>query len=321
MKPPLPPPPPTLWAKIPVEFAFCVVMLPALSTSTAPALLPLPPLPPMLRAADAPPFCRLKSPLNPPLPPQPPIDCARMPSDASPDVEMSPVLPTWTLPAVALLPPPPPMARPALQRFLRRGQRGGNGEAAVAATAAERLRENAVRLIEERDDCSELIYAHIAASAAAAAGAGERHAQRAVLRGVGRQREPAVAAAAADRLRRDAVRLHAPSLDVVVARDADRAGRAAAAARAADRDAERRAARCEICPKSEAAVAAAAADRLRQDAVGIVCGRHKRDVADRRGRVERDAVAVDGDRARRPAAAAAAADARAQRGGAQTEGA
>ena len=106
---------------MPLEFAFGVaneppttpvVMLPTLSTSTLPAALPVPPFPPMLRAAPTPPFCRVSAPLKPPSPPEPPIDWARMPSDERPEVEMSPVLPTWASPAILLAPPAPPIETP-----------------------------------------------------------------------------------------------------------------------------------------------------------------------------------------------------------------
>ena len=50
--PPLPPPPPTLWAKIPEEPAPPVKMEPVLETLTAPPSPPAPPLPPNEKSSD-----------------------------------------------------------------------------------------------------------------------------------------------------------------------------------------------------------------------------------------------------------------------------
>jgi hypothetical protein len=74
--PPLPPPPPTDCARIPVDEFPVVVINAALSTSTVEALPPLPPAPP--RATFA--LIKLELALAlaatviPPLPPPPPID-------------------------------------------------------------------------------------------------------------------------------------------------------------------------------------------------------------------------------------------------------
>src|SRR5579872_3324680 len=115
LNPPDPPPPPIDCAEIPIALSPVVPICVKLPTVTAPALFPVPPLPPspiaitFVAALTSPPTAK------PPLPPPPPIDCARIPSDASPLVVMpttsvtSPLL-TMTVEAVLPLPPAPPSA-------------------------------------------------------------------------------------------------------------------------------------------------------------------------------------------------------------------
>src|SRR5258705_349130 len=76
-------------------------MLPTLVTVTVLALCPPAPLPPT--ATDAAPTPAVNDPAaeNPPLPPPPPIACARMPFGLSPSVRMLPLLSTTTAPAVS----------------------------------------------------------------------------------------------------------------------------------------------------------------------------------------------------------------------------
>src|SRR5581483_11780176 len=110
--PPLPPPPPTLWAKMPFACEPVVVMvLPAvfltgspLVTLTTPPVPPPPPVPPTERLLPTrPPEAAIAT---PPLPPPPPTLCARIASESAACVERLPVLATET---VAPLPPPPPL--------------------------------------------------------------------------------------------------------------------------------------------------------------------------------------------------------------------
>jgi hypothetical protein len=94
LKPPLPPPPPTLCARMPSELSPAVeIVAPPLVNVTAPAPLPVPPFPPRLTAPVGP---ELNAPatLKPPLPPPPPILCATNPG------ELLPMLP----PAIAGVP-------------------------------------------------------------------------------------------------------------------------------------------------------------------------------------------------------------------------
>ena len=95
---------------MPTEFELAVEIFPVLETTTAPAALPLPPLPPRLLVKAAPPLVRLSAPLMPPLPPEPATDWAKMPSAFMPDVLILPVLVTCTSPDVAPVPPVPPIA-------------------------------------------------------------------------------------------------------------------------------------------------------------------------------------------------------------------
>ena len=91
-----------------------------LMTVTSPAVLPLPPPPPVLVASAAPLFEKVPATEKPPLPPPPPTDCARMPSELFPPVKMSPVLVTFTvLPVPALLPDPPTLSALELSSMLR----------------------------------------------------------------------------------------------------------------------------------------------------------------------------------------------------------
>ena len=116
--PPSPPPPPMLCATMPRDAVFVVTMLPKFSTVTAPPLPALAPLPPI---ATRPPAFE-------PLPPLPPTDCAKMPSDwhagrrdaagavvdgPSPCSALPPFDPdpprAIRPPALPPVPPPPPM--------------------------------------------------------------------------------------------------------------------------------------------------------------------------------------------------------------------
>ena len=98
--PPLPPPPPTDCAKMPVESAPSVVILPPCRTVTVELVPPPAPLPP---TATMPPEL-------PPSPPPPPMLCATMPRDAVFVVTMLPKFSTVTAPPLPALAPLPPMA-------------------------------------------------------------------------------------------------------------------------------------------------------------------------------------------------------------------
>ena len=96
---------------MPVEWPAVVAIAPLLSTSTRPPSLPDPPLPPSeswpfqllsvfcgsvqllsLALLHLEPRKRLTASAMPPVPPPPPTDCARMPTDPSPAVEIAPAL-------------------------------------------------------------------------------------------------------------------------------------------------------------------------------------------------------------------------------------
>ena len=140
----------------------------------------------------------------------------------------------------------------------RGAEAAGDDEAAIAATAAERLRDDAGRAVLECLDAAAGGHVDLLAGAAGAALAADPdgdHARSA-------QRKAAIAATAADRLRQDAggiraVRRNLRVGDVVGHHVAVAAGRAAAANGDRGDGAGR---------ETAAAIAAAAADRLRQDA-------------------------------------------------------
>src|SRR6185437_9714088 len=203
-------------------------------------------------------------------------------------------------------------------RFLGRRNGGRNREPAVSAAARDRFGEDAVGLIACRHDRAERVDRRLAGGIARPAGAGEGQAERAIFGAVCGDGEAAIAAAAADRLGRDAVRLGAGRHDVVVACDRRVHRGAAARARASDRGAQRRALRDVRCDR-KSAIAAAPADRLRQNAVGALTCRRERDHAGGRNRVEAHAIAVDGGGPRRPAARARTADGGAEATDAKTQ--
>src|SRR5581483_6680205 len=86
VKPPLPPPPPTLCARMPYAlFPLLAIVDAELLTTTCELDPPLPPFPPIERFKVLPPV--RPAPLeNPPFPPPPPIDCAAMSAELSPGV-------------------------------------------------------------------------------------------------------------------------------------------------------------------------------------------------------------------------------------------
>ena len=119
---------------------------------------------------------------------------------------------------------------------------------------------------------SEAIDANRRAIAAASAAAAERKGKRITGQ---RQRacEAAIAAAAADRLRQDAVGIRAIGQNILAGRrQGHRAGVAAARAAAAKRDSDRPRA-ADRQRAREAAIAAAAANRLRDDARRVLACR------------------------------------------------
>ena len=124
--PPLPPPPPTDWARMPSDISPKVAMLAALLTVTSRPLPPPTPWPPTVLTALLPFELVKPAPIaKPPLPPPPPTDWARMPVALSPTVEMnepasvvtctlppSPAAPPWPPVLLVAESPPMPRARP-----------------------------------------------------------------------------------------------------------------------------------------------------------------------------------------------------------------
>src|SRR5579872_5373200 len=86
-RPPYPPPPPIDCARIPPEFSPVVRML---SNDAATTSAPAPAAPPLPNVYDdfTPVLVIFPDALTPPEPPPPPIDCAVMPTELSPTVEI-----------------------------------------------------------------------------------------------------------------------------------------------------------------------------------------------------------------------------------------
>ncbi len=187
---------------------------------------------------------------------------------------------------------------------------GRDGQAAIAAAAADALRldamcietagvDNAAEVVRDRHRPREVTGA--AAAAERATHAIRRRVRPGELR---RDRQPTVTAFAADALREDPFRGLFQGRDRLAVRNADVAGSIAAAALTADRQADRegprarrRAGPAQYTGNSDAAITATAADALREDAVGILTTR------------EDAGLVVDIDVAARAAHAAFAADA------------
>ncbi len=182
--------------------------------------------------------------------------------------------------------------------------RSRNCKAAVAATAADALREQTDRAIALGRDHASVFRSRrdedAAGVAAAVARAAECRADRAAARtDRARDAEAARAATAADALRKQAVRIGALRRDLTGARDEYVAADAGLRAVAAEAEVRRCTLR-DLAHDGEAAVAAATADALRQQAVGVVaCCR------------DRCASILDRHRVRSAATTTAAADSRA----------
>ena len=95
------------------------MIAPSLTTVTVPPCDPAPPLPPTVGLIEVVPL-RLPVMAKPPLPPPPPIDWARRPTEWAPPVVIAPSLVTVTVPPDVPAPPAPPkvglteaMPRPA----------------------------------------------------------------------------------------------------------------------------------------------------------------------------------------------------------------
>jgi hypothetical protein len=150
----------------------------------------------------------------------------------------------------------------------------GDRKAAVAAAAAHALREQPERAralgLDLLAGAGEI---HCSGAAARAPGTAERDAD---LHAVGRHAagdgEAAAAAAAAHALREQAVRCRAHGVDAARTGEVHLTARARRPAAAAHREVHRRRS-ADAARDAEAAVAAAAADALRQRAVGAVAGR------------------------------------------------
>ena len=210
-------------------------------------------------------------------------------------------------------------------------------EGAVAAALADRLGKDAVAQRAAGADVAAMPQRDVAARARVAARAAdidhrrERAVARRRQRHVEHQVEAGIAAAAADRLYGHAVRFVAESADQarrlgldaadhgVAARHRHVAGIAARAAGPADAERDRRALARDRAGHVDAALAAAAADRLDEDArrLADIVGRRKRDrAAGAGGHLGVDqhiAVAGESDVARIGAGAAGAAQARGER--------
>ncbi len=155
----------------------------------------------------------------------------------------------------------------------RFGERAGDCEAAVAAAAADALREHTVRLVTCSQDVARVGHVDGAAFAATATLAAHTRSDR---RGVCRRRagdaEAAVAAATADALCAHAVRLRTVRVDVGVGEDAHRRAVARRACGTADADGHLRRLRYARAD-AEAAVATAATEAQRRDAVRAAADR------------------------------------------------
>src|SRR5262249_58446151 len=145
----------------------------------------------------------------------------------------------------------------------QRAQGECDRRAAIAAAAADRLRDDRAGLVAMCRDVALAGEVHRGAAAAAAAAAADpdREADGAKRTGTGKA---AAAPAPADRLREHAVRLRAPGDDVAQTGDSDARGVAASAARPAEAD--RGGAHADGGGDAETAVAPAAANGLRDDA-------------------------------------------------------
>ena len=180
------------------------------------------------------------------------------------------------------------------------GQAGGNREATIAATATDRLREDAVRPVAGGLDVAIAVDGNGVGIAAARTGTADADAAGHVLAGGKRDGKAAIAAAATDRLRQDAERILPSGQNVVVAGDVDRTGRRAGTRATADADAQPTAVDPDAEAAGEAAGSATAADRLREDAGRIVALGPDRRCARRRSLQHRlavsadDAIALDG---------------------------
>ena len=110
-----------------------------------------------------------------------------------------------------------------------------------------------------------------------------------------REREAAIAAAAANRLGRQAIGAIALRPDIVIAGDGHGSGAAAACAKAANGGAERRPFRRKGHRAGKSAIAAAATQRLRENAIGISARRSDSPGARRRRAGFAKAERIDGD--------------------------
>src|SRR6185436_4236863 len=169
--------------------------------------------------------------------------------------------------------------------------RAGDAEAAGAAATADALREQAVRIGAMSDDRAGAAHGNEIAVAAGVAGAAEAELRALALGNAGCDAEAAVATAAADALRQDAVRAIALCREHAVDRshvaEQDFAGVAPTIAITADAGVERAAIAGDRAGNAEATRTAATADALREYRVRFLTSR--RDPA---AAVERDVVAV-----------------------------
>ena len=153
--------------------------------------------------------------------------------------------------------------------------RAADRETTITAATADRLRFDTERTETRRCDLARIIERDVHGAAAAASRAADREARRESRAAADRDREAAIATAAANRLRFDALRQHAASGDRAIIRHRDAATLAAVAARTANANRQG----CFIANGNadrKTAGAATTTDRLRENATRAIAGRGDR---------------------------------------------
>ncbi len=268
-KPPLPPPPPIDCAMMPDELSKLVEMLPVLVTLTMSALRRRR----RCRQARRRTAIDCASPIpqrqSSPLPPPPPTDCARMPFAPARHIPVGEARAGQDVAGRHDRDVEAVACRAALAAKTDRDagvqpERKGYGRAAIAAAAADRIAPGCRRrrrALRRRRSVTVLGASPVRRSRRAFDRCG--HALQRDRAGTGKA---AIATATAHRLRQDAGRLIVMRFDVAGRGDRDWARVVARTAAAADGDRSAEGTGGEGAGDAETAVAAAAADRLRQDA-------------------------------------------------------
>ena len=168
------------------------------------------------------------------------------------------------------------------------GTRGGDGKAAIAAAAADRLCLDAVCLVLLGGQVADAGDPCIHRAAAVARSAAESQRRPGIKRAGAACCKTAIAAASPDRLGKNAGRADPCGIDISGICDRHIVGSAAVSARAAEGERDRAIAAGGERPR-KAAIAAAAADRLRHDPIGAVArGDERSDICD----IDRAAVSA-----------------------------